>query len=96
MSEDCISNSQNSNEIKKEVKSGKDHDAFSLLKKQRLEYPKNVIFWHLNVTSLRNKFFLMSELINGKVDIFLIKESKPDEYFQRNQFPVLLCIYKKR
>ena len=44
MSEDCISNSQNSNEIKKEVKSGKDHDAFSLLKKQRLEYPKNVIF----------------------------------------------------
>ena len=67
-----------------------------ILKKQRLEYPKKVIFWHLNITSLRNKFFLISELIKGKVDIFLIKESKPDEYFQRNQFSVLLCIYKKR
>ena len=43
MSGDCISNSQNSNEIRKEVKSGKDHDAFSLLRKQRLDYPKNVI-----------------------------------------------------
>ena len=30
MSENCISNSQNSIEIKKEIKSGKNHDAFSL------------------------------------------------------------------
>ena len=42
MSEDCVSNSQNLNEITKEVKGGKDHDVFSLLKKKRLEYPKNV------------------------------------------------------
>ena len=33
LSGDCISISQNSNEIKKEVKIGKDHDAFSLLRK---------------------------------------------------------------
>ena len=45
MCEDCISKSQNSIEIRKEVKSDKDHDAFSLLRKQRLENPKNVIFW---------------------------------------------------
>ena len=38
MSEDCISNSQNSDEIRKEVKSSKDHDAFSLLRKQRVEF----------------------------------------------------------
>ena len=49
MSGDCISKSQNSNEIRKEVKNGKDHDAFSLLRKQRLDYPKNVIFGHLNI-----------------------------------------------
>ena len=42
MSENLISDSQNSNEIRKEVKNGKDHDAFSLLRKQRLDYPKNV------------------------------------------------------
>ena len=86
MSKDFISNSQNSNEIRKEVKSSKDHGAFSLLRKQRLEYPKNVIFGHLNINSLRNKFFWTSELIKGKVDIFLINETKLDESFTSNQF----------
>ena len=86
MSGDCISNSQNSNEIRKEVKSGKDHDAFSLLRKQRLDYPKNVIFGHLNINSLRNKFESISELIKGKFDIFLINETKLDASFPSNQF----------
>ena len=62
MSGDRISNSQNSNEIRKEVKSGKDHDAFSLLRKQRLDCPKKVIFGHVNINSLRNKFKSISEL----------------------------------
>ena len=52
MSEDCISSSHNSTEIRKEVKSDKDHDAFYLLRNQRSEYPKNVIFGHLNINSL--------------------------------------------
>ena len=86
MSEDCISNSQNSNEIRKKVKSGKDLDAFSLFRKQSLEYPKNVIFGHLNINSLRNKFVSISELIKGKVDIFLINETKLDGSFPSNQF----------
>ena len=68
MSEDCISDSHNSSEIRKEVKSGKDLDAFSLS------------------NSLQNKFFSISELVKGKVDIFLINETKLDEYFPRNQF----------
>ena len=86
MSEDCISNSQNSNEIRKEVKSGKHRHAFSELRKQRLEYPKNVIFGHLNINSLQNKFFSISELIEGSVNIFLINETKLDESFPSNQF----------
>ena len=52
ISEDYISNGQNSSEIRKEVKSGKDHDAFSLLRKQHLEYLEDVIFGHLNINSL--------------------------------------------
>ena len=52
MSEDCVSNSHNSIEIRKEVKSGKNYDAFFLLRKQRLDYPKNVIFGHPNINSL--------------------------------------------
>ena len=45
MSEDCISSSQNSNEITKEAKNGK-------YRKQHLEYPKNISFAHLNIHSL--------------------------------------------
>ena len=77
MSEDCISVSQNSNEIRKEVKNGKYH---------RLDYPKNVILGHLSIKPLRNKFDSISELINGTDDIFLINESKLDESFPSNQF----------
>ena len=83
---DCISNSRNSNEIRKEFKSDKDHDALSLLRKQRVKYPKNVIFGNLNINSLRNNFVSISEFIKGKVDIFLINETKLDESFPSNQF----------
>ena len=84
MSGDFISNSHNSNEIRKEVENGKDHDAFFLLTKQRLDYPKNVIFVHLNTNSFRNKFESISELIKGNFDIFLIKETKLDASFPSN------------
>ena len=47
---------------------------------------KNVIFEHLNLSSLQNKFFSISELIKGEVDIFLINQSKVDESFTNNQF----------
>ena len=86
MSGDCISKSQNSNEIRKEVKNGKDHDAFCLLRKQPLDYPKNVIFEHLNINSLRNKFESISELIKENFEIFLINETKLDASFPSNRF----------
>ena len=81
MSGDCISNSQNSNEISKEVKSCKSHDAFSLLRKQCLNYPKNFIFGNLNINSLPNKFESISELIKGKFHVFLTNETKLDASF---------------
>ena len=86
MSEDCISNSQNSNEVRKGVKSDKDHDDFSLPRKQRLEYPKNVVLGYLNINSLRNKFVSILELIKKKVDIFLKNETRLDGSFLNNQF----------
>ena len=38
MSDDCISNGHNSNKIKKQVKSSKDHDTFSVLREQRSDF----------------------------------------------------------
>ena len=92
---DCISNSQNSNDIRKEVKSGKDHDAFTLLRKQRLDYHKNVIFGHLNINSLRNKLESISKLIKGKFDIFLINETKLVASFPSNQFAMFCYTFVK-
>ena len=86
MSEDCIYFTQNPNEIRKEFKNAKYHDAFSVLKKQRLHYPKNVIFGRRNINSLQNTFDSIAELIQGNVDISLINENKLGESFPSNQF----------
>ena len=86
MSENCISDSQNSNEIKKKRSKAAKTVVLSLIRKQRLEYPKNVIFGHLNINSLRNKFASISALMKRKNDIFLINETKLDESFPSNQF----------
>ena len=72
--------------IWREVKDSKDHEAFSTLRKQRLDYPKNVILGHLNISKLRKKFDSISEMIIGKVENFLINGTKLDEPVSNNQF----------
>ena len=96
MSEDCIYFTQNPNEIRKEFKNAKYHDAFSVLKKQRLHYPKNVIFGRRNINSLQNTFDSIAELIQGNVDIFLINENKLGESFPRNQFATGYKLIQKK
>ena len=43
---------------------------------------------HLNMNSFRNKFEALKSLIQGKVDIFVISETKLDESFPRSQFTI--------
>ena len=40
----------------------------------------------LNIKSLRNKFDMLSELIKGFVDVFMISETKLDDSFSEGQF----------
>ena len=48
-----------------------DHrDTIIDLRTFRIQYQSNVIKGQLNITSVRNKFKLLSFLIDGKVDIF--------------------------
>ena len=56
------------------------------LRTSRVKYPGNVIIGHLNISSIRNKFELLSFLIDGKVDIFLINKIKIDGTFPTSQF----------
>ena len=52
----------------------------------RVKCPSNLITGNLNINSIRNKFEFLSFLIDGKVDIFLISETKIDDIFPTSQF----------
>ena len=46
----------------------------------------SVIFGHLNINSLRNKFDHLCEQIKGSTDIFMISKTKLDDSFPQGQF----------
>ena len=48
----------------------------------------NVIIAHLNINFLRNKFEPLAKLVQGKIDILIISETKIDESFTSNQFMI--------
>ena len=58
----------------------------STLKELRLKNLHRIIIGHLNVNSIRNKFDTVFDLIQGKIDIFLISETKIDNTFPTSQF----------
>ena len=64
-------------------------DSIIDLRTFRVKYPSNVIIGHLNINSIRNKFELLSFLIDGKVEIFLINEI--DGTFPTSQFLMSCC-----
>ena len=47
-----------------------------------------LIFGHLNINSLRNKFDLLCEQTKGSIDIFMISETKLHGSFRQGQFLV--------
>ena len=54
---------------------------------------KNVIIGHLNINLLRNKFDQLKCIINDKIDILIIGDTKLDGSFPENQF--MIDGYKK-
>ena len=63
-----------------------DDPSFSSLKSVRRKNLRRIIFVHLNINSLSNKFDALVEQIKGKVDILVISEAKLDESFPEGQF----------
>ena len=68
-------------------------DAITILNEIRMKYLKNVIIGHLNINSLRNKFHALCYLIQGKLDILVVGETKLDYSFPEKQF--MIKGYKK-
>ena len=59
----------------------------SKIQQQRIMYPKNTIYGHLNINSIRNKFDTLNNVVKA-FDVFLISESKLDNTFPINQFAI--------
>ena len=70
-----------------------DKDAFAILKNIRIQNLKNIIVGQLNINSLRNKFHALAEMMQGKLDILILTETKLDSTFPEKQF--LIPGYKK-
>ena len=63
-------------------------DCTNTLTSLRKDNLNKLIFAHLNINSIRNKFDNLSKLIRGKVDILLISETKIDDSFPEGQFVI--------
>ena len=56
------------------------------LRQLRLSNINKVIIGHLNINSLRNKFEMLMDIINGSIDILIVSETKLDDSFPLSQF----------
>ena len=61
-------------------------DAQQVLKDNCKSIVNKLIFGQLNINSLKNKFDMVSEIIKGVVDVFMISETKLDNSFPGGQF----------
>ena len=61
-------------------------DVKKTLKDIRISNMNKLIFGHLNINSLRNKFDLLSEQVKGSIDILMVSETKLDDSFPKGQF----------
>ena len=61
-------------------------DVRKFLKIIRISNLNKLIFGHLNISSLRNKFNLFSEQIKGLIDILMVSETKLDDSLTEGQF----------
>ena len=56
------------------------------IRQPRRDNVNKIIFAHLNINSVRNKFDLVADLMKGKIDVLMTSESKIDDSFHDSQF----------
>ena len=68
-------------------KNAEKHDDPSVnLRHYKLNSINKVVFAHININSIRNKFEDLKEIVQKNIDILTISETKLDESFPTNQF----------
>ena len=58
----------------------------SNLHRFRIENPSRIICGKIKINSIRNKFYLLNNIIKNEIDIFMISETKIDNSFPIPQF----------
>ena len=61
-------------------------DVNSSLQAIRKDNLNKLIFTHLNINSIRNKFDSLADIIKDNIDILMISETKVDDFFLVGQF----------
>ena len=61
---------------------------YSILNDLRVKNLHRLIFAHININSILNKFDMLADLIVGKVGLLLISETKIDDTFPSAQFQI--------
>ena len=61
-------------------------DAKTTLKSMHRENTKKLLFAHININSLRNKFELLVDQVKGSIDIVMISQTKTDDSFSLGNF----------
>ena len=72
------------------AKSNESGNNISILDRVRLNNAERLIIGHLNIYSLRNKFEMLREIFQDKLDILLVSETKVDQFFPPSQYRVLV------
>ena len=57
-----------------------------ILKNLRMKNTNKIIIGHLNINSIRNKIFMLADIVRNNIDILLISETKIDNSFPKSQF----------
>ena len=68
------------------------NDQFNLgsnLRRVRIENTSRIIFKEINITSIRNKFDLLMNIIKNQIDVFMISETKIDNNFPISHFTAI-------
>ena len=64
------------------------NDCISVLKALRSDNSNKLIFTHINVNSLRNKFESLSTQVKGNIDVLMVSETKIDDTFPVGNFVI--------
>ena len=63
-------------------------DCVELLKSKRSKNLSKLVFAHLNINSISNKFEFLVEQVKGNIDVLMISETKIDDSFPIDNFVI--------